>query len=153
MHLREMRVQDLSVVAGIEKSVAAFPWPHSQFAESLAGKDNCSVLVIDEQVCGFSIFSSVLDESTLLNIAISPVMQGQRLGRKILQQGLDNQKKQGIIKCFLEVRLSKRAAQALYYSLGFTSIGERKNYYPANSGRETALVMCKDFSKSPIAIA
>ncbi|MEH6556362.1 MAG: ribosomal protein S18-alanine N-acetyltransferase [Oceanicoccus sp.] len=148
-----MLVQDLDAVVVIEAAVTEFPWPRTQFSESLAGKDNCSVVMVDQQVCGFSIFSSVLDESTLLNIAVTPSMQGQRLGRKMLQQGLDNQKRQGIAKCFLEVRLSNIAAQALYYSLGFINIGERKNYYPANGGRENALVMCKDFSQSPIAIA
>ena len=153
MVLRNMLVQDLNMVAVIEASVAAFPWPRTQFSESLAGKDNCSVVMVEERVCGFSIFSSVLDESTLLNIAVTPSMQGQGLGRKMLEQGLNNQKKQGIVKCFLEVRLSNTSAQALYYSLGFINIGERKNYYPANGGRENALVMCKDFSQSPIAIA
>ncbi len=152
MVLRKMLSQDLDAVTGIEGAVTEFPWPRTQFSDSLTGKDSCSVLVVDEQVCGFSIFSSVLDESTLLNIAVSPSMQGRRLGRKILQRGLEHQKKQGIAKCFLEVRISNKAAQALYYSLGFINIGERKNYYPASGGRETALVMCKDFSASPIAI-
>jgi len=152
MYLRKMQNDDLDAVAAIEHSVTAFPWPRGQFADSLAGKDDCSVCLVDGQVCGFSIFSSVLDETTLLNIAVNPAMQGKHLGRKILQWGLDEKKREGQATCFLEVRLSNKVAQSLYYSLGFVTVGERKNYYPANEGRETALVMRKDFSASPIAI-
>ena len=42
---------------------------------------------------------------------------------------------------FLEVRQSNAAAQALYSSIGFETIGTRRNYYPAHAGREDAIVM------------
>ena len=41
---------------------------------------------------------------------------------------------------FLEVRPSNRAAQELYSRYGFRKIAVRRDYYPARSGREDALV-------------
>jgi ribosomal-protein-alanine N-acetyltransferase len=42
---------------------------------------------------------------------------------------------------FLEVRPSNGRAIDLYTSLGFETIGLRRNYYPADQGREDAVVM------------
>ena len=42
---------------------------------------------------------------------------------------------------WLEVRPSNARARALYQREGFVDIGVRKNYYPAEGGREDALVM------------
>lgn len=50
-------------------------------------------------------------------------------------------RKDGIVTSFLEVRESNAAAIALYKSFGFTAAGIRKNYYPAENGRENAVVM------------
>ena len=45
---------------------------------------------------------------------------------------------------YLEVRASNRAALALYEGEGFIEDGVRKDYYPAGSGREDALLMSKE---------
>jgi len=42
---------------------------------------------------------------------------------------------------FLEVRPSNTQAINLYDSLGFETVGLRRHYYPADQGREDALVM------------
>jgi [ribosomal protein S18]-alanine N-acetyltransferase len=41
---------------------------------------------------------------------------------------------------FLEVRPSNSGAIALYQKLGFNEIGTRKGYYPAENGREDAIM-------------
>ncbi|MEQ8952971.1 MAG: ribosomal-protein-alanine N-acetyltransferase, partial [Gammaproteobacteria bacterium] len=45
--------------------------------------------------------------------------------------------------CFLEVRPSNNSAIALYKSMGFVQIGQRKNYYPGVNGREDAILMSR----------
>ena len=47
-------------------------------------------------------------------------------------------------RIFLEVRPSNHVAYRLYEQLGFNEIGVRKDYYPAFSGREDALVLAKE---------
>ncbi len=152
MQLRVMREGDIDAVAAIETAAAEFPWPKSQFENSLRSDHCCTVLVIEDVVLGFSIFSSVLDESTLLNIAVYPDIQGKGYGRLLLSSGLQAQQEQGAKQCFLEVRVSNSSAKKLYSSLKFTVVGERKNYYPAKEGREDAWVMCRDFSTDTLAV-
>lgn len=144
MLLRAMAKDDVQVVSAIENSTARFPWPHTQIVDSLAADHQCTVLTIDNIVQGFSIFSSVLDETTLLNIAVSPDIQSRGYGRQLLEQGLLLRQQAGAKKCFLEVRVSNTKAQALYQSVGFVVVGERKKYYPITNGREKALVMSLD---------
>jgi ribosomal-protein-alanine N-acetyltransferase len=46
--------------------------------------------------------------------------------------------------CFLEVRSSNAGAIALYQSMGFMQVGERKNYYPDHRrGGEDALILSR----------
>jgi len=52
--------------------------------------------------------------------------------------------KSGAKRCLLEVRASNAAARGLYRSLGFQVDGVRKNYYPAATGREDALLMSRE---------
>ncbi|WP_101756566.1 ribosomal protein S18-alanine N-acetyltransferase [Oceanicoccus sp. KOV_DT_Chl] len=151
MNLRRMLPRDLEQVAAVETAAAAFPWPQSQFASSLVDGHICTVLQIDDVVLGFTVFSKVLDESTLLNIAVHPDFQGHGYGRQLLQQGLTQLVDGGIKQCFLEVRVSNNGAKALYQSLGFDVVGERKQYYPAHNGREDALVMsCQLFAQPQV---
>jgi ribosomal-protein-alanine N-acetyltransferase len=42
---------------------------------------------------------------------------------------------------WLEVRTSNVRAQQVYLRYGYRRVGERKNYYPAQHGREDAIVM------------
>ena len=145
MVVRPMREQDVTQVAAIECAATEFPWPQSQFASSLSGTHHCMVLEVDGVAVGFSVFSSVLDESELLNIAVAPEQQGCGYGRQLLLCGLKQLVADDIKRCFLEVRVSNTSAQALYQSLGFKVAGKRKQYYPARNGREDALVMSREF--------
>ena len=147
-----MQAADIEAVVVIEKAAAEFPWPQSQFENSLNSDHECTVLDIEGVVLGFSIFSKVVDEATLLNIAVYPDIQGKGYGRLLLSSGLRSQQEQGVSQCFLEVRVSNASAKKLYQSLRFTVIGERKNYYPAKIGREDAEVMSCDLSDNTLAI-
>jgi ribosomal-protein-alanine N-acetyltransferase len=141
MQFRAMQEADAKKVLAIETSATAYPWSLSQFVDSATSIDDVTVLEADNNLVGFIVFKRVLDEATLLNIAIDPSYQGRGLGRRLLEFGLAQQYLLGARHCFLEVRLSNQKAQQLYQSLDFTVVGERKNYYPLAQGREDALVM------------
>ena len=47
---------------------------------------------------------------------------------------------------YLEVRVSNKAAIQLYHQRGFNELGVRNNYYPAEHGREDALIFALNLS-------
>lgn len=147
-----MRWQDLPRVHVIEAAAAQFPWPQSQFHSSMQQKDICSVLEVGGAIVGFTVFYRVADEVTLLNIAVHPDYQGRGYGRSMLESGLEALNNEAVSKCFLEVRVSNMRAQVLYQSLGFSQVGERKNYYPATGGREDALVLCRQLPVNELGV-
>ena len=81
------------------------------------------------------------DEAHLLNLTISPEWQRKGHGRMLLLHLTSIANTEFARSFFLEVRRSNSRAQALYESLGFKTIGVRRNYYPAQAGREDAVVM------------
>ncbi|WP_312968760.1 ribosomal protein S18-alanine N-acetyltransferase [Acinetobacter gerneri] len=148
--IRLMQKSDLSSVAQIEKLVQSHPWNIAQFEESLASYQ-CTVFEKSNQVVGFCILQTVLDEANLLLMAIHPNQQGQGLGYQLLDASIQ-MLKNNPIQIFLEVRESNTAAIALYEKSDFHQIDLRKNYYPNKDGsREHAIIMVKacsdDFSQ------
>jgi len=95
------------------------------------------------RVCGFIIFSKVLDEACIHNLAVHPQQRGEGFGRSLVVAALALAKQQGVRCCLLEVRESNTAARGLYEALCFQMDGIRKNYYPTATGREDALLMSR----------
>lgn len=143
---RSLKKTDLERAVTIESSATQTPWSLAQLSGSV-DKDCCTAICLDNRIIGFAIFQQVLDEISLLNIAIDPIHQGQGHAKALLQYQLKQLVLQGARQCFLEVRVSNFNAIGLYKSLGFIVVGERKNYYPVinnseKDNRENALVMC-----------
>lgn len=141
MTLRVMREEDLPRVVALEASVAEVPWPMSQFSASYKAGHDCNVFEQNGKIQGFTIFSRVVDEATLLNIAVSRRLQSCGIGRMLVKQGIEQQRSKNVKYFFLEVRVSNTIAQSLYGSLGFNVVGRRKDYYPTRVGREDGFVM------------
>jgi len=80
-------------------------------------------------------------EAHLLNLGIAPGWQGRGLGRRFLHQLIDRARDYHAETLLLEVRPSNVAARQLYLSTGFSEIAVRKKYYPAEEGREDAVLM------------
>jgi ribosomal-protein-alanine N-acetyltransferase len=134
----------MPTLAEIERRVAIHPWSLDQFlASSLREHEYC--LVLQEQtggaVFGFCIYRQVLDEATLMNIAVHPDRQGRGQGRRLVDSLLRQLSSQDVCRCLLEVRRSNLSAIALYRQQGFVDDGVRSNYYPTTSGCEDALLM------------
>ncbi len=79
-------------------------------------------------------------EAHILNISVDPAEQKQGVGRKMLEHliSIARGKAESV---FLEVRPSNIHAIALYEDMGFNEIGVRKGYYPAEHGREDAIML------------
>lgn len=143
LRLRTMEQEDLEQVMDIEELCYSHPWTHGIFSDCLRVGYCCWVMELDGDVIGYGVMSVAAGEAHILNICILPDFQGRGLGRKILARLLSLAKDHRVDTVFLEVRTSNRVAQVLYESEGFNEIGQRHGYYPAENGREDALIFAK----------
>lgn len=105
----------------------------------------CGLIVAeDDALAGFIVWHSVLDEASLLGIAVTASRRREGLGGRLLDSAIMAWQARGIREIFLEVRASNRAAQALYRSRGFYLYRRRANYYHScDNVREDALLLRK----------
>ncbi len=54
---------------------------------------------------------------------------------------MDKAREHGALNMFLEVRVSNKVAISLYEKKGFNEMAIRPRYYPAENGREDAMLM------------
>ncbi|MEE4190810.1 MAG: ribosomal protein S18-alanine N-acetyltransferase [Halieaceae bacterium] len=147
--IRPGQAADLKAMADLEKRAAINPWSLSQFLESSL-RDRDAALVAesgDAGLVGFAVYQRVLDEASLLNIAVEPAQQGRGLGAVLLQHLLDRLAQQGVSRLLLEVRCGNLPAIRLYRRLGFVDDGRRPDYYPVPGGREDALLMSRELER------
>lgn len=146
LSVESMQSSHLHEIMCIERLAYPFPWRQSMFESSLASRDDCRVIVLDGELLGYSVVSYILDEAHLLNLCISPGYSGQGLGRFLLKTMIQRALEKKCMMFFLEVRVSNTSAINLYFSEGFNEVGIRPNYYPAENGREDAMLMTLDMS-------
>lgn len=136
---------DAAALALLDKLVNPSPWSENQFAGACAetpdGAHSALVVRDDERLLGFVVYSHVLDEASIHNIAVHPSARGRGLGQALLATALAEAARGGALRCYLEVRASNSAARRLYEKLGFQLDGVRRNYYSTAVGREDALLM------------
>jgi ribosomal-protein-alanine N-acetyltransferase len=148
LELRPAVVNDVSQLAAIDALLSPRPMSEAQYQGICEGGSLATGIGLvagrGAQVCGFAVYAQVLDEGSIINIAVAPACQGLGYGRQLLARALVLLRENGAGRCLLEVRESNRAARALYESEGFTVDGRRSGYYSTEQGsREDALLMSK----------
>lgn len=138
-----MTESDLDAVTAAEADLHAFPWSRGNFSDSLASGYGGWLARLDGDLAGYAVVMPVVDEVHLLDISILKACQGQGFGGEFLEFLCLRAREEGKTAMLLEVRPSNVAAVALYSRAGFRKIGLRKGYYPAEQGREDALVMVR----------
>lgn len=142
--IRCMLSQDIPVVMRHELECYPFPWTSGIFEDCLGAGYPCWIVVSPaEEVIGHAVLTRALDEAHLLNLTIARAEQGKGYGRAVLERLLIWLAEEKVDVVYLEVRPSNVVAQRLYRSLGFEVIGMRRGYYPAEHGREDALVFSR----------
>ncbi|RAP58535.1 ribosomal protein S18-alanine N-acetyltransferase [Oleiagrimonas sp. MCCC 1A03011] len=139
--IRMMRREDLPQVSLIEREAYEFPWSPGIFRDCMKAGHACWVLAWPGEVVGYGILSAAAGEAHVLNLCVDPQHQGMGHGRRMLRRLLDLARWHGASRVFLEVRPSNEAAHKLYLDHDFVEIGRRPRYYPAEKGREDAIVM------------
>lgn len=145
---RAMTPADLEAVADLTRRADPFGWTLRNFSDAHASGNTLTVLTVDGVTSGIAAVMHVLDESELLEITVQPAMQGRGYGKALLAQAIALARRNGAVRMFLEVRESNARARKMYTSFGFEETGRRKNYYPTENGREDAILMTAQLSRS-----
>ena len=140
-HLAPMREQDLGEVMEIENAIYTHPWTRGNFSDSLRAGYACRTWRRDGELVGYFVVMAAAGEAHLLNLSISQSYQRSGHGSTLLREAAATAGALGAHNLFLEVRPSNHAAQALYRRFGFRKVAVRRDYYPAHTGREDALVL------------
>jgi [ribosomal protein S18]-alanine N-acetyltransferase len=138
---RRMSVHDLDAVMAIEREIYAYPWSRGNFSDSLEAGYQCWIVECAGMIVGYSVSMIAAGEAHLLNLSIAAQWQRRGLGRAVLEFVTGLARDCAADRIYLEVRASNSAALALYAGSGFTELAVRRGYYPADGGREDAVVM------------
>ncbi len=136
-----MREHDLAEVMVIESAIYTHPWTRGNFSDSIRAGYQCRCLRVGRDLAGYFVLMVAAQEGHLLNLSIAASRQRSGHGSAMLREAATLAREGGARNIFLEVRPSNRGAQALYTRFGFRKIATRRGYYPAQSGREDALVL------------
>ena len=139
--ISQIEASDFDRLYEIEQQAHLVPWSFGTLKNNQGDRYLNLKLIENNQIIGFAICQTVLDEATLFNIAILPNYQGCGFGKLLLGELIFQLKEKGVQTLWLEVRESN-PARFLYEKIGFNEVDIRKNYYPKPSGgRENAVVM------------
>ncbi|WP_333844378.1 ribosomal protein S18-alanine N-acetyltransferase [Pelomicrobium sp.] len=139
--LRPMCVEDVERVMRIEEEIYAFPWTRGNFLDSIRARYHCYLYEVPSALVGYGVMMVAVQEAHLLNLSIASSWQRRGHGRELLAHFIRIAREQGAHTMVLEVRPSNDAASHLYRRAGFRVVGVRPNYYPAEGGREDAILM------------
>jgi len=142
--IRRLTIGDLSAIERIEQRVYPTPWSRSMFAGELAKPSSVSLGAFDENgvLTGYLIVSRYVDAWHVMNIAVDLEARRSGVASRLLETLFELTAGDTRRGYTLEVRISNRAAIALYERFGFTTSGVRRGYYTDN--REDARIMWKD---------
>ena len=148
MHVRivPMTGDHLDEAAELERICFTTPWSRNMLAEELENDLSAFLVALDgnENVAGYAGLQVILDEGYITNVAVRPECRRSGIAGRLLQVFLDFARAHKLAFLTLEVRASNYGAIALYGSLGFRSVGRRKNYY--EHPKEDAIIMTKEFT-------
>jgi [ribosomal protein S18]-alanine N-acetyltransferase len=144
LDVRCLTLSDLGDIERIEQRVYPTPWSRSMFAGELAKPASVSLgaFAQDGRLVGYLIVSRYVDAWHIMNLAVQTECRRAGVASTLLDRLFDLTAGDARRGYTLEVRVSNRAAIALYEGFGFEASGLRRGYYTDN--REDALIMWKD---------
>lgn len=114
------------------------PWSARDFSTLLLMPG----VYLEGDATGVALGRTVADEAELLTLAVSPDVQRQGRGRRLLADFEATARQRGAVILHLEVAADNAAARALYDSAGYEVSGRRPRYYRTPDGtRIDAILM------------
>jgi len=144
IEILKMQSTHIPQIAALEKLCFSEPWSENSISGELDNPLSLWLVAVDgDCVAGYVGSQSVMGETDMMNIAVSPDYRRQGVAAALIEE-LVRQLKVGGNHCLtLEVRASNEAAIKLYEKLGFIQVGRRPNYY--RSPKEDALILRKEW--------
>ena len=144
----QLSASRLEEIHAIELRGYPYPWSQKIMRDTFKAGTPCwGLLGAGDEVLAYAFMSVAVGEAQLLNLCVDHPHRSQGLGRRMMQQLMQLAQDEFCTIFLLEVRRSNAAARRLYESLGFTTLGVRKGYYPNGEGAtEDALVMGHEFT-------
>jgi len=128
--VRRMKNADIQQVSCLEQQIFSQPWTDRGFQDALAS-DNVIFIVgeLESKIVGYCGMYCALDEGEITNVAVAKEYRCCGIGRKLMEQLIQEAMKAKISNLILEVRVSNASAIHLYEKLGFVIQGVRKGFY------------------------
>lgn len=143
--LYPMQAEHLPQMLAIEQASYEFPWSEGVFQDCLrVGYSAWVATDTHDSVLAYALMSMAAGEAHVLNLCVAPAHQRRGLASFLMRHLLMVARAASVELMLLEVRKSNIGGQMLYESFGFRRLGERRDYYPARSGREDAYVLGLD---------
>ena len=147
MSLRPATAADLDDIMAIERSsFLGDAWSRTVMESDIASPHTWYVVWEEAGVIrGYAGLRAAdgAPDADVQTIALAADARGRGRGRGLLRALIEEASARGARELFLDVRDDNAAAQSLYLSEGFTAIGRRPGYYPADGGVD-AIVMRLD---------
>ncbi len=145
MTYRKWAYEDVLEIAEIEKECFKDPWSYRMLADSFFGEYTYTVLAEDaEKIVGYGFLLAAGEEADIANVAVRGQYRRRGVARELLSRLEAQAASLGVVRVFLEVRVSNAAAMALYLKCGYVGVYVRPRYYEDG---EDALVMQKVLSE------
>jgi ribosomal-protein-alanine acetyltransferase len=134
--LRRAGVADLDAIMVLERATFTDDaWPEDAMRRELDSAQTYYLVAVDDSRPGsIDAYAGLLagrgtGEGDIQTIAVAPEHRGTGLGRALMHTLIDEARRRGAERLFLEVRADNPVARSLYGSLGFAEVGVRPRYY------------------------
>lgn len=145
MEIVTMMPDHVRQVAELEKICFQDPWSERSVAGELDNPLSLWLVCTEsEKVLGYVGSQTVMGETDMMNVAVSPDARRRGIAEALIQELVLRLKVMESHCLTLEVRASNVPAIALYGKMGFIQVGRRPNYY--RNPKEDALILRKEWA-------
>ncbi|MDO4778263.1 MAG: ribosomal protein S18-alanine N-acetyltransferase [Tissierellia bacterium] len=128
--IRRLELSDVESLTRLDEEIFEQPWEEASFYFSLENEFTYGIgIEKDGELVGYMIFSCILGDANLDNIAIKKEHRKLGLASVLIEKLIKISEENEWNQIMLEVRNSNKEAISLYEKFGFRYISTRKNYY------------------------
>ena len=129
--IRRLQAEDSAELVSIVSSAPeAAEWTADNYEKlSRSGESVSFVHETEGRITGFILGRRISEEAEVLNLAVRPEKRKKGIGGSLLHAALEELRREGVARIYLEVRESNGGAKSFYQRHGFVVTGVRPKYY------------------------